>query len=152
HEIDVDELHQLLPEPEFHEALGVLEMITHTPETRELYEARLKAQLDEEARLYDARTEGLTQGLMQGRNEGRAEGLTQGLTLGLTQGLTQGRVEGKLIGKIQVLEGLLGVTHTDPSLLESWNEAQLEAKCKELEQQRSQSIVTVEPLTTVTHT
>ncbi|HND51455.1 MAG TPA: PD-(D/E)XK nuclease family transposase, partial [Pirellulaceae bacterium] len=51
HRIDADELRRLLPESEFHEALGVLEMISHTPATRDLYEARLKAKLDEEARL-----------------------------------------------------------------------------------------------------
>jgi hypothetical protein len=46
-----DELHRLLPEPEFRDALGVLEMITRTPDTRDLYDARLKAKLDAEARL-----------------------------------------------------------------------------------------------------
>ncbi|MFM9066881.1 MAG: Rpn family recombination-promoting nuclease/putative transposase [Planctomycetota bacterium] len=114
HEIDADELRRLLPEPEFHEALGVLEMISQTPATRELYEARLKAKRDEESRLYDARMNGLT----QGRAEGRVEG----------------RVEGKWIGKIQVLEGLLGLPPTDPTLLESWDAAQLAARSKELEQ------------------
>jgi predicted transposase/invertase (TIGR01784 family) len=118
HEIDADELRRLLPEPEFHEALGVLEMITHTPATRELYEARLKAKLDEEARLYDARTEGLSQGISQGISQGRLEGLSQG----------------KWIGRIQTLEGLLGLTLTDPRVLESWSETELATKAQELEQ------------------
>jgi predicted transposase/invertase (TIGR01784 family) len=62
HRIDADELRRLLPEPEFHDALGVLEMISRTPDTRELYEARLKAKLDEEARLDYARAEGRAEG------------------------------------------------------------------------------------------
>jgi predicted transposase/invertase (TIGR01784 family) len=71
HQIDADELRRLLPEPEFHNALGVLEMITRTPETREMYEARLKAQLDEEARLDYARAEGEQIGQQRGEQIGQ---------------------------------------------------------------------------------
>jgi predicted transposase/invertase (TIGR01784 family) len=71
HQIDTDVLRRLLPEPEFHDALGVLEMITRTPETRELYEARLKAQLDEEARLDYARAEGEQIGQQRGERIGQ---------------------------------------------------------------------------------
>lgn len=51
HQIDADELRRVLPDPEFHEAMGVLEMIRNTPEIFALYQANLKAKLEEEARL-----------------------------------------------------------------------------------------------------
>ncbi|MFO0869843.1 MAG: hypothetical protein U0935_12995 [Pirellulales bacterium] len=99
----------MLPEPEFHAALGVLEMITHTPATRELYEARPKAKLDEEARLEYARTEG--------RAEGRAEGL----------------VEGEQIGQIRLLEQLLGMVPTASEELAKSSTDQLAARLAELQ-------------------
>ena len=80
--IDTDDLRDLLPDPEFHDALGVLEMITQTPETRELYEARLKAKRDEEARLAYARSEGLAEGRTEGRTEGEKIGLARGEKIG----------------------------------------------------------------------
>jgi ribosomal protein L10 len=46
-------------------------MITRTPETRELYEARLKAQLDEAARLDYARAEGEQIGQQRGERIGQ---------------------------------------------------------------------------------
>ncbi len=105
HRIDADELRRLLPEPEFHDALGVLEMITRTPDTRELYEARLKAKLDEEARLDYARTEG--------RLEGRAEG--------------------EQIGQIRLLEDLLKLPPTSSEELAKLSLEQLVARLGELQ-------------------
>ena len=113
HRIDADVLRRLLPEPEFHEALGVLEMITRTPETRELYEARLKAQLDEEARLDYARTEG--------RAEGRAEGEQIG------------QQRGEQIGQIRFLEDFLKMPPTASEELAKLSLGQLATRLAELE-------------------
>jgi predicted transposase/invertase (TIGR01784 family) len=68
------ELIDRLGEEVFAEASGVLEMIAKTPRERELYEARLKLQRDEHARLQAAED--------QGRAEGRAAGLAEGLQVG----------------------------------------------------------------------
>ena len=49
-------------------------MIARTPATRELYDARLKAQLDEEARLASACTEGQIRGEQIGQIRGEQIG------------------------------------------------------------------------------
>ena len=45
-------------------------MISQTPEQRVLYDARLKFQRDEEARLRKAREDGIQEGEARGRQEG----------------------------------------------------------------------------------
>ena len=117
HRIDADELRRLLPEPEFHDALGVLEMITRTPDTRELYEARLKAKLDEEARLDYART------------EGRAEGEQ----IGQQRGEQIGQQRGEQIGQIRLLEQLLGMSPTGSEELSNWSSEQLATRLADLQ-------------------
>ena len=77
---DPQELTKQLVEPEFGEAIGVLEMISKTPEDLQYYEDRLKFLRDEAAKLDAA------------REEGREEG----------------RELGKLTGRIQTLQELLG--------------------------------------------
>ena len=72
----------------FREA-GVLDVISQTPRERELYEARVKLERDEAARLLGAREEGREEGLEKGRLEGK-------------------RI-GKLIGVIQMLQQLLAI-------------------------------------------
>ena len=79
-DLSPQEIGQRLSDSIFQEAAGVLEMISRTPRERELYEARLKLDRDEAARLLGAREEG--------REEGE-------------------RI-GKLIGVIQTLQELLG--------------------------------------------
>jgi predicted transposase/invertase (TIGR01784 family) len=80
-------IRELLPEPEFAEAAGVLEMIGRTPEQERQYAARLKFQRDEAARLLYAREEGLAEGEAKGEQLGRLKGQIQLLEqlLGLTQ-------------------------------------------------------------------
>ena len=95
--IDADVLRRLLPELELHNALGVSEMTARSPETRELYEARLKVKRDEKARLDYA------------RSEGRAEGLAEGEQIGLARG--------EKIGQIRLLERLLHRSPTDDAEL-----------------------------------
>jgi predicted transposase/invertase (TIGR01784 family) len=106
HRIDADKLRQLLPEPEFHEALGVLEMIGQTPETRDIYDDRLKGKRIAEAQLHYA----------------------------TTTGLAKGRAEGELVGQIRLLEELLEKTPTDPEDLLILGVEQLKAKVDELRQ------------------
>lgn len=75
-------------EPEFCEAIGVLEMISKSPEDLQYYEDRLKFLRDEAAKLGAAREEGL--------EEGEVIGVGKGVQLG------------KLTGRIQTLQELLG--------------------------------------------
>ena len=65
HVLTLEEIQQLFPDPEFSEAAGVLEMISLTPAQHQLYEDRLKAQKDAEARLEGARLEGNLQSRVQ---------------------------------------------------------------------------------------
>ena len=65
--LTADQVADRLGSPTFVEAAGVLEMIARTPKERDLYEARLKLQRDEEARLRHAREQGLQQGHLAGR-------------------------------------------------------------------------------------
>lgn len=81
---DPDQLSELLGDPEFREAVGVLEMISQSPEDRQFYESRLKFLRDEEAKLIAARKEG--------RDEGHRAGVEKG----------------KLAGRVQTLQELLG--------------------------------------------
>ena len=81
-------LMEQLVEPEFCEAIGVLEMISKSPEDLQYYEDRLKFLRDEAAKLDDAREEG--------REEGVQIGVSKGVQLG------------KLATKIQTLQELLG--------------------------------------------
>jgi predicted transposase/invertase (TIGR01784 family) len=112
HQIDTDVLRRLLPDPEFHDALGVLEMITRTPETRELYEARLKAQLDEEARLDYARAEGEQIGQQRGEQIGQQRG--------------------EQIGQIRLIEDLLKMPPTESEELAKLGLEQLAMRLAEL--------------------
>ncbi len=91
-------LAERLDDPIFNEAAEVLEMIAKSPRDRQLYEARLKMQRDEQARLDYAIEEGLAKGREQGYHEGREEGREEGLTIG----------EAK--GKVSLLCDLLGLS------------------------------------------
>jgi predicted transposase/invertase (TIGR01784 family) len=68
------EIHRLFPDEEISEAARVLEMISQTPEQLLLYNARLKFQRDEVARIVQARQEG--------RQEGEEIGEARGLQIG----------------------------------------------------------------------
>lgn len=81
---NLTDLANLLAEPEFAEAAGVLEMISKTPEDRLFYEARLKFLRDEESRLRGARQEGEERGLEKGVLFGEIR--TYRTLLGKTQG------------------------------------------------------------------
>ena len=97
--LEPGELASRLGDPAYLDAVGVLEMISRSPEDRQFYDARQKFIHDEEGRLLAARQEG--------REEGLEEGLERGLERGLEEGREEGRQEGSLIGKIQLLQQIL---------------------------------------------
>ena len=61
-----EEIRKLFPDPEFGEAVEILEMIKQTPEKMHEYSARMKLRLDESARLEYAREEGIEKGKLLG--------------------------------------------------------------------------------------
>ena len=69
-----EEVRSLFPDEEFSEAAGVLEMISRTPEQLMAYNARLKFQRDEVARILQARLEGREEGRQEGEEIGEARG------------------------------------------------------------------------------
>jgi flagellar biosynthesis/type III secretory pathway protein FliH len=95
-----------------------------------LYEARLKAKRDEEARLDYARSEGLEEGLAKGREEGLAKGREEGREEGRTEGEQIGLSRGEKIGQIRLLERLLDRPPTADTELST---ASLEELAKKLE-------------------
>ena len=76
-----EEIEHRFSSPAFTEAAGVLEMIARTPQERSQYEARLKAQRDERARMQYA----------------------------IEQARAEGEVRGEARGRIRILRELLGV-------------------------------------------
>jgi len=91
-EMELGELADLLVDPPYREAIGVLQMISNSPEDLEYYEARLKFLRDEEGKLEAAKIEG--------REEGEKLGIEKGEKLGIEKG--------ELIGKVRMLQELLG--------------------------------------------
>ena len=106
-QLNQDEIRHLFPDEEIIEAAGVLEMISQTPEQRLLYNARLKFQRDEEAKVLKARQEGEA----------------------------KGRQEGFLAGRIVTLQELLGVDPSTREELAIYDEAQLNAMEDQLQHQ-----------------
>ena len=103
-------LADLLEDPGYREAQGVLEMISKSPSDLELYESRLKFLRDEQGKLEAA------------RQEGREEGREEGERLGLEKGERLGLERGELVGQVRILQELLGdpvsPTLADMSLVE----------------------------------
>lgn len=101
-EVEPERLAELLRDPPYREAIGVLQMISQSPEDLQYYEDRLKFLRDEQGKLLAAKQEGEQLGLARGREEGREEG----------------REQGKLAGKIQMIQELLGdAVDSDEALL-----------------------------------
>lgn len=97
-EVEPEVLADPLGESAYREAIGVLEMISKSPEDLQYYEDRLKFLRDERGKLDAARQEGEQVGVAKGRQVGRQEG--------------------KLAGRIQTLQELLGDrVSTDEELL-----------------------------------
>jgi len=108
--MEADQLSDLLGDDPYREAIGVLQMISKSPEDYQYYEDRLKFLRDEQGKLLAAKQEGEQLGLAKGLAKGRVEGRVEGRE--------EGRVEGNLAGKIQTLQELLGdAVTTDDELL-----------------------------------
>ena len=105
------EIRRLFPDQEFSEAAGVLEMISRTPEQLMAYNARLKFQRDEVARILQAR--------LEGREEGRQEG----------------EEIGEARGRIAILQELLGQRVWTAEDFAKCDAAQLNAVADQLQQQ-----------------
>ena len=118
----LDDVRRFFPEGEFSEAAGVLNMISQNPEQRQLYEARLKFQRDEAARLEGAINEGIEKGIEKGITQGRVEGRVEGLKVG------------QLLGQITILHDLLGISQTNTEELSIFSEAQLVELIDQLKQ------------------
>ena len=106
-----EDIRRLFPDEEIAEAAGVLEMISQTPEQLMLYNARLKFQRDEEARLQKAREDGIREGEARGRQEGF------------------------LAGRIVMLQELLGMRPSTAEELVGYNDTQLHDMAEQLQHQ-----------------
>ena len=105
--LSIDEISKLFPDREITEAAGVLEMISQTPDQRWLYNARLKAQLDDAARMEYA------------CDVGREEGIKRG----------------ELFGRIKLCRELLNVPELTPEELTGLDLCQLNEQVEQLQQQ-----------------
>jgi len=109
------EIRRLFPDQEFSEAAGVLEMISKTPEQLLAYNARLKFQRDEAARMEQATL------------EGEARGEARGVEIGETRG--------REIGRISLLQDLLGQRIWSAEEFAACDATQLNAMADQLQQQ-----------------
>jgi predicted transposase/invertase (TIGR01784 family) len=81
-ELTTEQVGLLLPDQEFTEAAKVLDMIAQTPEQLQEYNARVKAQRDEEARIIYAQQQGIEIGEARGEARGEQRGIRRGLLQG----------------------------------------------------------------------
>ena len=129
------EVCRLFPDDAIAEAAGVLEMISRTPEQLMLYNARLKFQLDAEARLLYAREEGEVRGEARGRQEGLQEGLQEGRQEGRQEGKEIGEARGLKLGRITLLQELLGICLSTVQEFAGYDDSQLTEMADKLQQQ-----------------
>ncbi|MFN5052818.1 MAG: hypothetical protein ACK6D0_16875 [Planctomyces sp.] len=116
-----------MPQKEFTEAAKVLDMIAQTPEQLQEYNARLKAQRDEEARISFGRQQGLEIGEARGIEIGEARGIEIGEARGIRKGLLQ--------GQIVLLQQLLRLPVSTDEQLAALDLDQLNHMLAELQQQ-----------------
>ena len=95
-ELTAEQISQLLPDQEFSEAARVLEMIAQTPEQLYEYNARVKAQRDEEARIVYAQQQGI--------EIGEARGEARGIEIGEARGIRRGLLQGQILQLQQLLK------------------------------------------------
>lgn len=116
-ELDAEQLRILLPEAPYQKMIGILEMISKTPNQRHIHDSLQRAARDRAWELQSARRaareEGLAEGLAEGQQIGREIGREEGREIGLELG----REEGVAIGQIQLLEQLLNDRPTDDKFL-----------------------------------
>jgi predicted transposase/invertase (TIGR01784 family) len=109
------EIRRLFPDQEFSEAAGVLEMISKTPEQLLAYNARLKFQRDEAARMEQAAL------------DGEARGREIGVEIGETRG--------RQIGRISLLQELLDKPVWTAEEFAACDTTKLNAMADQLQQQ-----------------
>ena len=112
--LTLEDVRRSFPDRVFHEAIGVLQMISKTEEQMLVYNARLKEQRDEEARTVQA--------VVQARLEGRQEGIEIGEARGLR-------------GQIAFMQKLLGQRVWTSEEFAACDLAQLKVISEQLEQQ-----------------
>ncbi len=110
-----EEVCRIFPDEEIAEAAGVLEMISQTPEQLMLYNARLKFQRDEVAKIRKA------------EEDGRLEGFREGEMIGEARGL--------VLGRITLLQELLGIRPSTTGEFAGYDEAQLNDMAEQLQHQ-----------------
>lgn len=111
-EMEADSLRQTLPGREFAKATGVVEMIAQSPEERQKYLSRLKAERDHRWRLRMAEEQGREQGREEGRQEAECKGLVR---------------------QIRMMQGVLKLPVTPEEELAAMELANLSRLCDELE-------------------
>ena len=103
-----------LNEPIISKAKDTLYYVSQDRVDRQIYNARLKFQLDYNSKVYDSleegiikgKAEGLAKGLAKGNAEGLVKGKAEGLAKGKAEGLAKGKAEGIQEGKIAVAKNL----------------------------------------------
>ncbi len=122
-----DDILQMFHDQEFAEAAEVLEMISKTPEERMQYNARLKFQMDEAARLEQARLDVEQARLEQAQLDAEQARLDieQALRDGQTIGEARGEAKGRLLGRISTLKEVLGVDQPSAEELAAYDITQL---------------------------
>jgi predicted transposase/invertase (TIGR01784 family) len=85
----------------FSEAIGVLEMISQTPEERMLYDAREKFERDQIWQHDQAVEKGQRLGFELGQREGYAAGMEAGRQVGVQEGIEEGREAGREQGLVE---------------------------------------------------
>ncbi|MFM7038780.1 MAG: PD-(D/E)XK nuclease family transposase, partial [Planctomycetaceae bacterium] len=142
-ELTTEQLTLLLPDKEFTEAAKVLDMIAKTPEQLQEYNARLKAQRDEEARIIFGRQQGLEIGEARGEARGIEIGEARGIEIGEARGIALGEAlgeargirKGMLQGQIVQLQQLLRLPVSTAEQLATCDLDQLDQLLAQLQQQ-----------------
>ncbi len=140
--LSMNDVLQMFHDQEFAEAAEVLEMIPKTPEERMQYNARLKFQMDEAARLEQARLDveqahldieqALREQAQRDVEQARLDGQTIGEARGEVKGRREGLERGVLIGRIRTLQEVLGVDHPSAEELADFDITQLSVLAGEL--------------------
>ena len=105
-DLEAEQLRTILPEVPYQKMIGILEMISKTPNQRHIHDSLQRAARDRawqlkavELEIEAARREGVATGREKGIEEGREKGLEEGREEGLEKGVQ--------IGQIRLLEQLL---------------------------------------------
>lgn len=123
--LSIDDILRMFHDQEFAEAAEVLEMISKTPEERMQYNARLKFQMDEAARL--EQVEQARMDVEQARmdvEQARLD-IEQARRDGQTIGEARGEAKGLLLGRISTLKEVLGVDQPSADELATYDITQL---------------------------